>query len=240
MKKIFAIVLIALLGLSVAACGNAGNRSFLMQGDNIADLQPAQMMDEIADIVGVPADNIFASDFNVFDLWLSGNFDWPHSNTITMMFERETRRGTHMYTAQLQVWPRQSEFFVTQPWRQYPDFPTQPLHRLQDILTAIASIPQEHIHGLFADAPDLYQIKIIPNGIAGDDHPHVFYNQFGVVNELSGRHILFALAPMYRVETNGERYFHVEAGDDVDTDAAPEHHYQGTGDDTIFLFFDLG
>ena len=229
MKKTIAIIAVMLLGLSVAACGGGASLgTFPMQGENVADLQPAQVVAEVAGMLGVAVDEIFVPNHNMFHFWLTGEFDWAHSQTITMMFMREARHGMHIYNAQLQIWPSrgefQSEFAVTQPWRwqhDNPYDPIRPLHRLQDVLNALAAIPQEYIRGLFEDA-DLYMLDIVSHGIACDDHTWVFYNKDGVMDEHPGDSVMFSLQPMVRIGATGE------------------HGHQGSGDDVIFLFFDIG
>ena len=229
MKKAIAIVAAVLLGLSVVACGGGASLgTFPMQGENIAALQPAQVVAEVADMLGVAVDEIFVPNHDMFHFWLSSDFDWDRLQTITMMFQQETRRGTHIYTAQLQFSPLcgGGEFIVTQPspWRwQYdnPYDPLRPLHRLQDVLNALAHIPQEHIRGLFGHAPDLYMLEISSRGVAYDHHPWVFYDQHGVMDEHPGNPILFSLQPMFRVG------------------ATDEHGHQGDGEDVIYLFFDI-
>ena len=89
---------------------------------------------------------------------------------------------------------------------------------MQDFLDALRHIPQEHILGMVDQPADHFMLDLIPSGIAITERDQVFYNKDGVIDEMPGAYILFALAPMY--------------GYDGD--------YRGTGYDTIFLFYEIG
>jgi len=240
MKKLLAVVVI--LTVLLTACAAPPSLTFPMPGSNIAQLQPAQIVREVADFLGVEPDELFMpTDF--FPLMLTTDFHWAHLHTICLIFTQETRHGMQQYTSQLQGHPDSASFRVLPAWQLR--YPRQPLNRLQDFLNALHYLPQQHILDLVYPPAAAFMLELVLADTQTTYHPNVFYNRHGVVEQPHGEFVLLALLPMYAaVEVDGYIYMdHTQSAAGYaygGTTQSFEQGFQGTGADTIFLFFELG
>jgi len=214
MKKLLAVVVI--LTALLTACAAPPSLTFPMPGSNIAQLQPAQIVRETADFLGVEPDSLRAPAMH--SLSLTSDFHWYYLNMIFFSFVQEDRHGQHFYYSFLHADPQNAQFLIMpperlEPWRNIGST----LHSLQDYLDAVRYLPQQHLLDMIDPPADSFWLRIGHEEV--ENRPIVFYNRHGVLEQLQGEHIMFSLMPMHTVADN---------------------RYEGTAYDTIHLFFELG
>ena len=210
--RFFVLLLAGALLLSCAACGSK-RRYFPMQGANLADLRSDEIVWRIAEITGAADDNILASDGN-FGLQVSGDFMWSFTNVIEMNLTKKTLGGSKFYRCQLQIKPDESQFFVTDIWK---NSPSERQYALREYLDALKYLPQKQIRTLAPEETDLYLIDVIEGGMPDDDQPCIFYDKDGVTERRDWL-IRLDVLPTVRDEQNDGSHI-------------------GVGEDRIHLFF---
>ncbi|MCL2195032.1 MAG: hypothetical protein FWB76_03685 [Oscillospiraceae bacterium] len=218
MKKLL-IALVILPALLLAACAPTQPMVIPMPGSNIAQLQPELLVREAAAFLGVAPDELRAPTLHT--LVITNDFQWKDLNMIFFSFVQEGRRDQAFYYSFLHADPQHAQFSVQpperlEPWRQIG----ATLHRLQDYLDAVRYLPQQHLLDMVYPPADTFWLSIGFEEV--EDRPEVFYNRYGVIEQLNGEYIMFSLRPMFAVEgSDGNRH-------------------EGTAYDAIHLFFELG
>ena len=205
-------IAVALLILGVMLIANRQeSRVFPMQGVNLADLQPSEIIRNVAQVTGAAEEEIYADTIGRTMTWhVTGDFDWDISAGFAMITSRDTWFGqSRSYYRQLRVFPQQEEFFITASQRlsYVPDAG----FRLADILYGLRYIPQSHIQYLVQDDPCTYIINVGGSEIPNNGQPHIFYNRNGVIESstVQGNFIRFDIIPIYQGQGVGEDLIHV-------------------------------
>lgn len=174
--------------------------SFPMQSYNISDLQPNEIIRQIADFAGVSEEEIFIPANPIINVALWGDFTF-NNTTISLMWER--RRN--VYANQFRISSSDDGFFLTSPQRQgiLPPFS----HNVEDILYAIKYLPHEYIRSMFNNPLDrysiIYQIYFTTHGWSVEhDFPRILYNRNGVIQDINGDYLYLFILPSYRCEDN--------------------------------------
>ena len=175
--------------------------SFPMQGLNISDLQPDEILQQIANFSGVSEENIFVPDGAIANVLLSDDFSL-NTVTISLMWEA----GRNALSCQFRIsQPSSDSFFLTARQRQERWPPFQ--YRLEELLNALKYLPQEHIRSLFELPPDKFSINFIsPALLSQSDPPLVFYNRDGLTDDVGEHYLFFVIMPMYQHEDDPHRF----------------------------------
>ena len=216
-RRIFALVLAGVLLLACACCGGLSNRSFPMQGTNLSDLQPEEIIRNIVRITGATDDNIAVPVWNfISGLHVTGDFDWYMDGAISLVaFSKKRLVGTRDCSCQLHINLEDSQFYVTEPSKLTSYFTRR--FDLKDYLEALKYLPQEQIRRLMGWQPDMYSINIVlMDSMPDDDKPCIFYDMNGLVEERNWQ-IRLDILPMKRSES--------------------DDGYAGVGEDFIHLFY---
>ena len=142
---------------------------FAMGGGNVADLDPAGIVDRIVRYQDMEYDNAYVNTNN-FSLTVDGNFDWVDSQAVRYFYyeDQSVRSG------QLRIFPEEQAYFLTEsePW---PD--QNRIFLLRHYLDALKYLPQDAIRAL---APaDRYLIEHIDGGSPTGFDRVITYSAFG-------------------------------------------------------------
>lgn len=212
---IAAVALAAVLSVGFAVDRTiAYDKSFPMQGANLSDLQPDEIIRQIVQITGAKSDSIIVPGRDNFTIQVAGDFDWQLSGAISMYVSKNKTNAGSLYSSQLRIFPDELNYFVTEPQRQEPP---ERQYYLRDYLNALKYLPQEHIRSLTMDNPDGYIINFIGDGMPGDNQPCVYYDMNGMTENNNNWTIRLDIQPLYQ-----------------DEDGAG---YHGVGSDVIHVFY---
>lgn len=168
-------------------------RGFPMQGHNVADLDPQEIVEQIAHMEGLQ----YPSELNVntdqFEVLLNADFQWEKSGTVRFFYTQHNQT----YRAQLRLNLEDSTYTVTQPTT-CPEQTT--IYGLRDYLEALKYLPQEEIRRLAPDA-DQFSITHVAEGIPGGDRT-ITYTADGV-SDLDGWLIHLVVQPLYQKANGG-------------------------------------
>lgn len=168
-------------------------RGFPMQGHNVADLDPQEIVEQIAHIEHLQ----YPSELNVntdqFEVLLNADFQWEKSGTVRFFYTQHNQT----YRAQLRLNLEDSTYTVTQPTT-CPEQTT--IYGLRDYLEALKYLPQEEIRRLAPDA-DQFSITHVAEGIPGGDRT-ITYTADGV-SDLDGWLIHLVVQPLYQKANGG-------------------------------------
>lgn len=225
-------VLAAVLLVAVCTLGLAVNRpvdrSFPMQGMNLADLETEEILMQLQRITGAGYDAIMVPDAPGLT-GLDADFNWDSTNMIPILYEKNGRT----YTAQLYIYVAEGEFYLTKPKRkellqlQYDleqsmdvlrSFVFQedggwsrkkvppPQYELSLYLDALRDLPQAEIRGLIPDPPDKYFVSDYVDRMWIDPAlPSLYYDASGVT-EAREDTIWFRVSPLYQ-DAGSTAYF---------------------------------
>lgn len=168
-------------------------RGFPMQGHNVADLDPQEIVEQIAHIEHLQ----YPSELNVntdqFEVLLNADFQWEKSGTVRFFYTQHNQT----YRAQLRLNLEDSTYTVTQPTT-CPEQTT--IYGLRDYLEALKYLPQEEIRRLAPDA-DQFSITHVAEGIPGGERT-ITYTDDGV-SDLGGWFIHLVVQPLYQKANGG-------------------------------------
>ena len=168
-------------------------RGFPMQGHNVADLDPQEIVEQIAHIEHLQ----YPSELNVntdqFEVLLNADFQWETSGTVRFFYTQHNQT----YRAQLRLNLEDSTYTVTQPTT-CPEQTT--IYGLRDYLEALKYLPQEEIRRLAPDA-DQFSITHVAEGIPGGERT-ITYTVDGV-SDLGGWFIHLVVQPLYQKANGG-------------------------------------
>lgn len=193
-KPAFWVVIISFLIVVVLGFGLATNqktnRSFEMSGNHLSDLQPAEIVRDIATIVKADTRDIEISPDN-FGLTVSSDFSWIKDEAIRILY---VKNGKPWNASQLSIFIDDSEFFVTEPsnWVAYEG----EVFSLQAYLEALKYLPQKEIASLCKENPQRYAIELSENDGKLNADRCLYYNKDGIT-ENNGWHIRLDIQPLY-------------------------------------------
>lgn len=183
------------------------SRGFPMQGHNVADLDPQEIVEQIAHIEHLQ----YPSELNVntdqFEVRLNADFQWVDTGTVRFFYWQNQQS----YSAQLQLNLEDSTYTVTQPTT-CPEQTT--IYKLRDYLEALKYLPQEEIRRLAPDA-DQFSITHVAEGAPGGNHS-ITYTADGVGN-INSWLIHLTVLPLYKTGDNeytstGDGFIHLFYG----------------------------
>lgn len=168
-------------------------RGFPMQGHNVADLDPQEIVEQIAHMERLQ----YPSELNVntdqFEVLLNTDFQWEKSGTVRFFYTQHHQT----YSAQLRLNLEDNTYTVTQPTTCSEQ---TTIYGLQDYLEALKYLPQEEIRRLAPDA-DRFFITHVAEGVPGGDRT-ITYTADGV-SDLDGWLIHLVVQPLYQKVNGG-------------------------------------
>ena len=186
-----------LVGAALVACAAAAvcfltdplpSRYFPMQGTNIADLDPQEIVEQIAKIEKLEdGSNLYVNGDN-FELGLTSDFQWKDSGTVRFFYLRDQQT----YSAQLRIFPDEGKYFVTEAtlWEEQDS-----QFLLQTYLEALKYLPQDVMRECTPEAEEycVYQVK---DGTPASEKPAWTYTADGS-GATYGWDIHLAVAPSF-------------------------------------------
>lgn len=183
------------------------SRVLPMSGDQIADLDPQWMVDEIAAMEGLHDGSVLQVSTTSFEFFLTPDFEIRKSAVIPFFYVQ----NQEIYDAQLKLSADEGTYSVTTPspgpWKDR-------FYNLYIYLQALKHLPQEEIRRLSPDA-DLYCVTLVDSAATDNDERSISYTDQGV-QPLDGWYLHLQVQPFYEKEDSG---------------------YHGTGEDVIDLFY---
>lgn len=164
------------------------SRYFPMEGTNIADLDPQEIVERIAKLEKLEdGSNLYVNGDN-FELALTSDFQWKDSGTVRFFFLRDQQT----YSAQLRIFPDEGKYFVTEStlWEEQDSY-----FMLQTYLEALKYLPQDVIRECTPEAEEycVYQVK---DGTPASSKPSWTYTADGP-GVIGGWYIHLAAAPNF-------------------------------------------
>lgn len=186
-----------LVATALVACGAAAvcfltnppsSREFSMSGTNMADLDPREIVEQIAKLENLEdASHLYVNGDN-FELNLTRDFQWEGSGTVRFFFLRDQQT----YSAQLRIFPDEGKYFVTEP-TQWPE--QDSYFMLQTYLEALKYLPQEVIRDRIPDAEG-YCVYQVEDGAPASEVPAWTYTADGL-GAIGGWYIHLAVVPNF-------------------------------------------
>lgn len=214
----FSFIIVVVLGIGFATNQKA-ERSFEMSGNYLSDLQPEEIVKNIAKIIKVDTGDIDISPDN-FGLTVSSDFKWVNDEAIRILYPKN---GKPWNASQLRIFVDEPTFFVTEPsdWVTYDG----QIFLLQYYLEALKYLPQEEIASLSKESPQRYAIELSKNDRKLNADRSIYYNKSGVT-ENNGRHIRLDIQPLYGDNSSsltgvGNDIIHVFYSSNNSTDTIP-------------------
>ncbi|WP_297719432.1 M56 family metallopeptidase [Intestinimonas sp.] len=162
--------------------------SFPMEGNQISDLDPQEIVEQIAKRKKLDGDVGLYVNGDQFDLLLTSDFCWDRAQAVRFSYVKDQTT----YSAQLRLFTEDSQYFVTES-QEWPE--QNRVFQLQTYLEALKHLPQEEIRRLSPDA-DGYSVLLMEEGTPGDDARSITYGADGV-EDLDGWYIHLAVAPLH-------------------------------------------
>lgn len=186
-----------LVAAALAACAAAAvcfltnppaDREFSMNGTNIADLNPQEMVEQIAKLEKLEDVSQLYVNGDNFELNLTHDFQWEDSGTVRFFYLRDQQT----YSAQLRIFPDEGKYFVTEA-TQWPE--QDSYFMLQTYLEALKYLPQEVIRDRIPDAEG-YCVYQVEDGTPGSEVPAWTYTADGL-GAIGGWYIHLAVVPNF-------------------------------------------
>lgn len=186
-----------LVAAALAACAAAAvcfltnppaSREFPMNGTDIADLNPQEMVEQIAKLENLEdASHLYVNGDN-FELNLTRDFQWEDSGTVRFFYLRDQQT----YSAQLRIFPDKGKYFVTEAtvWPEQDSY-----FMLQTYLEALKYLPQEVIRDRIPDAEG-YCVYQVEDGTPASEVPAWTYTADGL-GAIDGWYIHLAVVPNF-------------------------------------------
>lgn len=209
-KVTIACIIIASLCIAVANLvfpDSVKSLDLQMSGRNISDLNPQQIVEQIAKIKKLDDSSMLWVSVNN-DLILTEDFDWLNSGGTDFFF----RKGQKNFLTQMTLFTEDSRYYMVD----YQGEVTGKIQgfKLQHYLEALQSMPQEAVRQLSPEA-DHYHVHIAGSGLPTDYERVITYTSNGV-------------------GATGEWYIHLTV-QPLHEKAGGGFH--GTGDELIHLFY---
>ena len=211
-----------LVAAALAACGAAAvcfltnppaGREFPMNGTNIADLNPREIVEQIAKLEKLEdVSHLYVNGDN-FELNFTHDFQWEDSGTVRFFYLRDQQT----YSAQLRIFPDEGKYFVTEA-TQWPE--QDSYFMLQTYLEALKYLPQEAIRDRIPDAEG-YCVYQVEDGTPASVVPAWTYTADGL-GAIGGWYIHLAVVPNFGGSegTPAKEALHFFYGGGSDTPAA--------------------
>lgn len=186
-----------LIAAALAACAAAAvcfltdppaSREFSMGGNHIADLNPKEIVEQIAKLEKLEdASHLYVNGDN-FELNLTSDFQWEDSGTVRFFYLRDQQT----YSAQLRIFPDEGTYFVTEAtaWPEQDSY-----FMLQTYLEALKYLPQEAIRDRIPDAEG-YCVYQVEDGAPDSVVPAWTYTADGL-GAIGGWYIHLAVVPNF-------------------------------------------
>ena len=186
-----------LVAAALAACAAAAvcfltnpptSREFSMNGTDIADLNPQEIVEQIAKLEKLEdASHLYVNGDN-FELNLTHDFQWEDSGTVRFFYLRDQQT----YSAQLRIFPDEGKYFVTEAtvWPEQDSY-----FMLQTYLEALKYLPQEVIRDRIPDAEG-YCVYQVEDGTPVSEVPAWTYTADGL-GAIDGWYIHLAVVPNF-------------------------------------------
>lgn len=166
------------------------SREFSMNGTNIADLDPQEIVKQIAEIEKLEdRTQLFVNEDN-FELHLTSDFQWENSGTVRFSYYQPSSQ--QIFSAQLRIFPDESKYFVTEA-AQWPE--QDRYYMLQTYLEALKYLPQEVIRDRTPEAEG-YCVYQVEDGSPASEVPAWTYTADGL-GAIDGWYIHLAVVPNY-------------------------------------------
>ena len=186
-----------LVGAALAACAVAAvcfltnpptSREFSMNGTNITDLNPQEIVEQIAKLEKLEDVSQLYVNGDNFELNLTHDFQWEDSGTVRFFYLRDQQT----YSAQLRIFPEEGKYFVTEA-TQWPE--QDSYFMLQTYLEALKYLPQEVIRDRISEAEG-YCVYQVEDGTPGSEVPAWTYTADGL-GAIGGWYIHLAVVPNF-------------------------------------------
>ncbi len=212
-KPAFWVILVAIIAclvLGVCLLTNPASSTFPMDGNNLADIEPQKIVDEMTDILNLGKN---ASALHItadkFAMNVTADFDYAYGQAIRVFYSE----GQQTYSAQLRIFPEENEYFVKEPkpWNEQ-----KYRYLFQHYLEAMKYLPQAQIREISPDA-DQYTINLVTEGTPDSYDRSISYSSYGV-GGIDGWYIHLEIQPLHEQTDGGyigvaEEVIHVFYGD---------------------------
>ena len=182
------------------------SRKLPMEGSNVADLNPEEIVNWIFNYEDVENSNIYMNSNN-FTLTVDSAFNWADSQAIRYFFWEDHKT----YSGQLRIFPEERVYFLTESdqWVEQ-----ERIFLLRYYLDALKYLPQAEIRAM---APaDRYLIEHIDGGQPGGYDRVITYSNRGV-GDTDGWYIHLRIHPLHRdaegYSGSGEEWIELFYGD---------------------------
>lgn len=186
-----------LVGAALAACAVAAvcfltnpptSREFSMNGTNITDLNPQEIVEQIAKLEKLEDVSQLYVNGDNFELNLTSDFQWEDSGTVRFFYLRDQQT----YSAQLRIFPEEGKYFVTEA-TQWPE--QDSYFMFQTYLEALKYLPQEVIRDRISEAEG-YCVYQVEDGTPASEVPAWTYTADGL-GAIGGWYIHLAVVPNF-------------------------------------------
>lgn len=210
------LILAVLASIAVAVCfltGPKTARTFPLDGNNVADLDPEAVVTQVAAIVGQEDGGSLYMGADQFSQYFDADFRWDADIALQFFYTE----GEIIYCCQLSRDQKNGEYRVTEPiaWEDQ-----RVIFRLYDYLKALQSMPREAIRTM---APaDRYLVDFQADGTPEDYDRVLTYTADGL-GEIDGWYIHLRLNPLHAAggaySGTGDEVVHLFYGgrDEVDS-----------------------
>jgi len=209
-KTLFGFIALAVIACVVVICvmiDHAAEREFPIDGNNVTDIDPAHVVEMIAEAKRLDDGSQLCVNEDNFDLMFTSDFKWANDGAICFFYTKNHK----IYNAQLRMFHDDNTYFITDSSKWIEQ---EQSFKLLFYLEALKYMPQEEIRKLSPNA-DGYSVYMRNDGVPGDYERVLKYSQNGI-EEIDGWKIHLEIQPLYEV---------------------PEGGYNGSGDELIHIFY---
>ena len=190
-KPTFWIVLVSVVICAVVAVCFLTNpkaeRRFPISGENVSDMEPAQIVEKIAAVEGLKDSSLLCVNADNFDLQFTSDFEWANDGAIRFFYTDTDST----YSAQLRMFHTKKQYYITErtKWAEQDQ-----IYKLSDYLNALKYMPQEEIRKLSQGA-DGYSVLQMADGTPGDYERVLTYSASGL-KDIDGWYIHLEVLPL--------------------------------------------
>lgn len=220
-KPTFWIVLVSVVICAVVAVCFLTNpkaeRRFPISGENVSDMEPAQIVEKIAAVEGLKDSSLLCVNAYNFDLQFTSNFEWANDGAIRFFYTDTDST----YSAQLRMFHTKKQYYITErtKWAEQDQ-----IYKLSDYLDALKHMPQEEIRKLSQGA-DGYSVLQLADGTPGDYERVLTYSASGL-KDIDGWYIHLEVLPLHEVNGayngSGDEAIHLFYGANTSTTGSVE------------------
>ena len=220
-KPTFWIVLVSVVICAVVAVCFLTNpkaeRRFPISGENVSDMEPAQIVEKIAAVEGLKDSSLLCVNADNFDLQFTSDFEWANDGAIRFFYTDTDST----YSAQLRMFHTQKQYYITErtKWVEQDQ-----IYKLSDYLNALKYMPQEEIRKLSQGA-DGYSVLQLADGTPSDYERVLTYSASGL-KDIDGWYIHLEVLPLHKVNGayngSGDEAIHLFYGTNTSTTGSVE------------------